>query len=107
MKTSYDTRLFDPDTCIRAAADSLPRRGTHRWKALDALAQRSYTDFELGELLGLQQTSIGKRRKELVDLGLVEYMGCDRPAPSGSMSMVWCITTEGFKYWNANRGQPE
>lgn len=103
MSTQLDFRFSDPPTSRQAAYDNRPRRGTHRWIALELLAQHSYTDFELAERSHIAQTSIGKRRKELVDLGFVEYMGCDRPAPSGSMSMVWCITTEGFKYWNANR----
>lgn len=105
MTAQSDFRLFDPDTAMRAALDNRPRRGTHRWLVLELLAHHSLTDFELAERAGprFQQTSLGKRRKELMDIGFVEWMGTERPAPSGSMARVWCITPDGFAYWNKER----
>lgn len=103
MKTSYDHRLFDPDTAIQAAISNRVRRGTHRFRALELLAYASLTDFELAERSGIQQTSIGKRRKELMDLGFVEPTRTTRAAPSGSQAIVWQITSAGFAFWNANR----
>ena len=53
------------------------------------------TDFELGDLIGRQQTSAGKRRGELRDLGLVRDSGARRASPSGSSAIVWIITEAG------------
>ena len=84
-------RTTDPDTSWDAASDASIRADTHRARVLATLRNHpdGLTDFELGELLGLQQTSAGKRRGELRDKGLVEDAGLKRPAPSGSMSIVW------------------
>lgn len=103
MATFYDHRLFDPDTAIQAAISNRVRRGTHRFKALELLASASLTDFELAERSGIQPTSIGKRRKELVELGFVEYAGFNRPSPTGVAAMVWRTTSKGFAFWNAER----
>lgn len=103
MATSYDHRLFDPDTAIRAAIQNYPKRETHRFIALDLLARDSLTDFELAERAHIQPTSIGKRRKELEQAGFVEYAGFNRPSPTGSAAMVWRITSAGFAFWNAER----
>ena len=87
-------RHTDPDTSWDAAADALCNADTHRARVLATLRAHpgGLTDFELAELLGLQQTSAGKRRGELRDLGYVENSGRKRPAPSGSMSIVWRAT---------------
>jgi len=45
--------------------------------------------------MGRQQTSAGKRRGELRDAGYIEDGLMRRPAPSGSMAIVWCITAKG------------
>lgn len=84
-------RRTDPDTSWAAAEDASLNADTHRARVLAALRAHpdGLTDFELGDLLGLQQTSAGKRRGELRDIGLVVNAGCKRPAPSGSMSIVW------------------
>jgi hypothetical protein len=52
------------------------------------------TDFEIAARLGGQQTSIGKRRGELRDAGLVADSGERRPSPSGSNAIVWKIKGE-------------
>lgn len=84
-------RRGDPDTSRCAAADALPNADTHRARVLATLREHAagLTDFELADLLGLQQTSAGKRRGELRDRGLVEDSGYRRPAPSGSLAIVW------------------
>jgi hypothetical protein len=62
------------------------------------------TDYELAARTGLQQNSIGKRRKECQDAGLIEGLvdpygnNVKRPAPSGSKSLVWQLTREGDAY---------
>lgn len=91
-------RLTDPPTS-RAAAKARPnsRRGD-RLKVLRLLARHplGLTDFEIAEKVNRQQTSAGKRRGELRDLGLVFDSGETRPAPSGSMAIVWRITEAGI-----------
>lgn len=82
-------RTTDPGTSWRAA------RGvdgnTDRRRAYDALAAapEGLTDFELGDRIGRQQTSAGKRRLELQRAGLVEWSGEVRPSPSGAHARVW------------------
>jgi hypothetical protein len=91
-------RNRDPDTSRAAAQRNLSGRHTDRRKALACLAdagEHGLTDFELAARMGRQQTSCGKRRGELRDLGLVEDTGRRRPAPSGSAAIVWAITPHG------------
>lgn len=88
-------RATDPDTSAKAAAGVDGTRD--RARALRALAARGpMTDFELGDAIGRQQTSAGKRRHELGVLGLVEYAEEKRPSPSGAMARVWRLTDKGF-----------
>lgn len=85
-------RHTDPDTSHAAAALAAPRATTNRAAALAALraaGDRGLTDFELADITGVAQTSIGVRRKELRDAGLVEATGDRRPAPSGALATVW------------------
>ena len=84
-----NVRNTDPDTSHMAAA---PDRASDRIRVLEALkdaADNGLTDFELGVIVGRQQTSAGKRRGELRDLGFVYDSGLRRPAPSGSLAIVW------------------
>lgn len=85
-------RRTDPETSVEAA---LANRNTDRARAYHALREHpaGLTDFELAEVMGRQQTSAGKRRGELRDLGLVCDSGLRRDAPSGSAAIVWRITT--------------
>ena len=84
-------RHTDPQTSHDAAADVLPVSGRHRNLALAALREAPFglTDFELAKVTGVQQTSIGVRRKELVRAGLVEATAMRRESPSGSAAIVW------------------
>ena len=90
-------RNTDPATSHQAAEHAALKAGTHRALALRALARAAdgLTDFELAQRTGIQQTSIGKRRGELVRMGLAESAGTTRPAPSGSPAMVWRVTARG------------
>lgn len=85
-------RSTDPDTSIAAASSVMTEIG--KAKVLKALQEYpgGLTDFELADLTGWQQTSIGKRRGELRDAGLVMDSGDRKPAPSGRMAIVWCLT---------------
>lgn len=90
-------RLSDPETSHMAAVDAIDRATSHRQIALKALQNagpEGLTDFDLEAVTGIKQTSIGKRRGDLVTLGYVERLIVDgvpqrRPAPSGSLAAVW------------------
>ena len=90
-------RRGDPETSEAAALRGPARRQIDRSRCLIALFDHSngLTDFELGDIVGRQQTSAGKRRGELRDRGYVEDSGLRRPAPSGSSAIVWRITALG------------
>jgi hypothetical protein len=98
------TRTCDWSTSVAAAAGINASSG--RLLALKTLFGHSggLTDFELADLTGRQQTSIGKRRGELFAVGLVEVLRdglgnpVKRPAPSGALAMVWVITSAGVEY---------
>ena len=92
------TRMFrnnDPDTS-RAAK----RRGIARDQnaVLEVHTQHpnGLTDYDLAGIMGRQQNSVGKRRTELRDKGFVEATPLRRPAPSGSLCIVWRITPAGM-----------
>ena len=88
-------RHSDPETSHQAARDAAPNAGTNRALALATLQAAlpdGLTDFELAELTGVAQTSIGVRRKELERAGLVVATIDRRPSPSGSAAIVWKAT---------------
>lgn len=94
-------RKSDPDTSAMAAVDAAKAASRGRVIALRALQDHwlnGLTDFELAEVTGWQQTSIGKRRGECVSQGWVENSGEKRAAPSGSLAIVWRITEAGLNY---------
>jgi len=85
-------RASDPSTSWQAARDAAANAGNNRARVLRALLDvwpQGLTDYELAALVGLQQNSAGKRRGELRDAGFVEDTGERRPAPSGSLAIVW------------------
>lgn len=102
--TKTMVRSTDPLTSYQAAIDTSQKAPNHRLLALHALLQYGpMTDFELADRTGLQQTSIGKRRKDCQELGLVDFympMGEKerRKTPSGSSAYVWQITELGYKF---------
>ena len=90
-------RWTDPETSWQAAFRDLARKKTDRILALAVHYARPHglTDFELGDLMNRQQTSAGKRRGELRDLGLIYATDLRRNAPSGSPAIVWAINDNG------------
>lgn len=92
-------RNSDPPTSHQAAARHPALRRLDRRRVLMAhhLIPEGMTDHELAANLGGLQTSLGKRRGELRDLGLIENSGTTRPAPSGSPAIVWKITAAGME----------
>ncbi len=76
-----DARISDPPTSHAAARRTVESRSKHRELALRVLRENpeGLTDFELAEKTGVQQTSIGKRRKDLERQGLVVATDKRRP----------------------------
>jgi transcription initiation factor IIE alpha subunit len=97
-------RRNDLETSYEAARDASKKAPNHRLIALQALSEHGpMTDYELAEKTGLQQNSIGKRRKDCQDIGLVDFFMLDgekerRKTPSGSSAYVWQITELGQKF---------
>lgn len=96
-------RNTDPETSHEAAKDAGKTSEIGRYLVLKNLAEGALTDFELADRTGWQQTSIGKRRGECVELGLVVvYLDMKtseplkRKTPSGSMARVWGLTPKGL-----------
>jgi hypothetical protein len=89
----HNVRVTDPDTSHEAALDyDELTRDTDRARAHRALIEAGddgLTDYELGDRIGRQQNSAGKRRGELRDRGYVEDSGRRRPAPSKAQAIVW------------------
>lgn len=105
-------RNTDPETSHEAAKDASFRASRHRLLALQTLDRFGpLTDFELASRTGLQQNSIGKRRKECQDSGLVMNFFTPlgekvrRPSPSGSSALVWTLTAEGILYVKEIQGK--
>jgi predicted transcriptional regulator len=90
-------RNTDPVTSHQAAADTARHVRADRRHVLEIHADHpaGLTDFELAAICDRQQTSVGKRRGELRDAGLIEQTESRRAAPSGSLAIVWRITPAG------------
>lgn len=93
-QSTSPARRSDPDTAHEAANANQEIRGEQRKKVYDYLLSvgaNGATDYEIAVACGILRTSAGKRRKELVDLGLVEYAGFSRPTDTGSSARVWRV----------------
>lgn len=97
MERNRGARNTDPFTSHVASMRSPTVRARDRVLVLCEHYRfpRGLTDFELAEHLGRQQTSVGKRRGELRDDGLICATRITRPTPSGSQAIVWAITLDG------------
>lgn len=90
---SPNVRTTDPETSREAGSVNILYRGNLRLEVLDALRQYpdGLTDWELAEIVGRHQPSVGKRRGELVAAGLVEFAGEYRLSPLGQKCRVWRV----------------
>lgn len=97
-------RLTDPDTSHEAAASvtDVQRRKVYR-AVLEALVEHGpstdhdlarYVSGKLGHPIG--QTSVGVRRGELRDSGLVENSGHKGRTPTGAKAIRWALTPAGI-----------
>jgi hypothetical protein len=93
------SRSTDPQTSVEAANANQDSRAKLRLRVFDYLksvGERGANDYEISEALSsptckVLRTSAGKRRGELVDLGLAEYAGFSRPTDTGSSARVWRV----------------
>lgn len=90
-------RVNDPDTC-QEPSEFRMSKGRLLALAAHVSHPEGLTDFELAALTDTAQTSIGVRRKELVQAGLVIATLERRPSPSGAKSIVWRITSQGVGF---------
>ena len=95
-------RVTDPETARLAAEAQSERLNEHQWLVLASLIEAGrdgLIDHDHEQRNGLIQTSAGKRRIELVRLGLVEWTGRKRRSPSGQLARVWAVTARGAAVW--------
>jgi hypothetical protein len=102
-------RRNDAETSIAAAKVAAMRASAGRMLVLQYLRERPLTDYDLADLTGWPQNSIGKRRGECCAHGLATVAQdgdgetVKRPGPTGSLCRVWEITEQGRSYFAANR----
>jgi hypothetical protein len=97
MRTLPTARHSDHETSREAGTEKL-HWSEHRKLALKALViagDDGCTDFDLECMTGIHQTSVGKRRLDLLRMGYVVKTSERRPSPSGSPSIVWRVTRAG------------
>ena len=102
-------RRTNLETSHEAARNASEHAPNHRLRALNALYEHGpMTDFELADKTNLQQNSIGKRRKDCQDIGLIDFFIVDgekqrRKTPSGSSAYVWQITELGQQFLESTK----
>lgn len=98
LPTGPTARRTDPDTAKAAGAGQTPIKLTRgRELVLRALAANpdGLSDFDYLDVVGLIQTSAGKRRVELERAGLVELADWRAISPAGSPVRVYRLTDAG------------
>lgn len=104
LDTTGMVRSTDPDTSQGAAVIALHHAADDRQRALDELAAvypGGLTDFDLARLTNRKQTSIGKRRGELVAAGWAERARADDgttlqgTSDTGAPCALWRLTDYG------------
>ena len=99
------SRYTDPETSHMAATRADSFASADRLMVLEILDTFGpCTDFELADHAQRIQSSMGKRRGELRDKGLVEVLTdaeggkIKRLSPTNSPALVWRITDRGRSY---------
>ena len=92
-----NARGTDPATSHLAAASvtEQARRDIHT-RVLAILAEGPASDFDLAARTGLKQTSVGKRRGELRDMGYVTELDHQGVSDTGSSCVRWTLTSAGW-----------
>lgn len=82
-------------TSVDAADAALPKSGTQRRKVYDFIAEqgeRGATDAEIIAGLDMAHQSVGPRRLELLEAGLIRDSIQRRLTPTGQPAIVWVTT---------------
>src|SRR4051812_39894110 len=92
-------RNSDPETSRQAAARCPAIRRADLLEVLRIHAEHpaGLSDFQLADIMKRKQTSVGKRRGELRDMGLIVQTAERRPSDTGSPAICWRITEAGKK----------
>lgn len=101
VPTVPGARRGDRSTSWQAARSQADRLRDRLLSVLDVHARHpeGLTDFRLAELTGIKQTSIGKRRHDLMEPGLIVDSGRTAFSDTQSSSIVWQITELGLDVW--------
>jgi len=100
------SRVDDVVTSRWAAEQVADQLRESQWTVLDALVSagdRGLLDHEHEDLHGMGQDSAGKRRGELLALGLVADSGLKRVTPRERRAVVWVVTARGRAVWQHHR----
>jgi hypothetical protein len=104
------SRRTDPITSHEAATTAEMRASEGRMLVLHNLRVRPMSDFDLAAVTGWIATSIGKRRGEARDAGLVRALRnadgelIKGKSPMGSNVIMWEITEAGIQYYSERAG---
>jgi hypothetical protein len=88
-------RASDPQTSRAAALATPELKRTNRLALLRAYARGPATDFEAGELAGIEYHERSRRGSDLRRAGLIVPTGDLRPSPMGKPARVCAITAAG------------
>ena len=96
-------RVSDPDTSHEAGKANTNNSEDRRLVLTTHAAHlEGLTDYELADLHGRQQNSLGKRRTELRDAGMIQATPLRRKGHTKSLCIVWTITDFGMVALAAN-----
>ena len=99
------SRTNDRDTArIAGQRANLTDGQTKVLKALAGAGSRGLLDHDHERLCGLIPTSAGKRRLELMQMGLVVDSGHRRATSTGTAAIVWVLTDAGRQVARSMRG---
>jgi hypothetical protein len=88
--SAISARLSDPETSHQAARSYRPNRLTQRQRILDLLRYSAgLTDFQLSQATGIPRHIAARRRKDLVEMGLVCDSGYRRKTDNNVAAVVW------------------
>jgi hypothetical protein len=93
-------RHSDPNTSRKAAFDVLPRTGSQRLRALQAVAVASpggYTYEEVEQATGI--SGVWKRLSELKQGGWIRVIGQRKIESTGSEGDIYALTEKGWRQY--------
>lgn len=89
-------RPSDPETSFAAARLTDRQGGMRRVLTfLAAHSERAFTDHQIAEYVGMDKGSAAVRRKDLRNLGYVEFADEFGVTPTGAKARMWRVTPAG------------